>query len=810
MIDYSLKIINNFSDEDYLRKEAERILKSYLGQEANFREGQLESIISVLLNDKTLVIQKTGWGKTLIYIIATLLLRKKWEQDRGQDKKGRPVTFVISPLIALMSNQAEEIKRIGKNNKDNVLSCQVLNSENEDWDKKNREKIIAKLKEKKNKTDIVFITPESFVRNFKEHLSEINIGLLVIDEVHCVTEWGHDFRLEYGAIGAICSDYDEKHEKDKLRILATTATCPDTVKVDLEKQFGTMNIVRGNLLRDDIKIQILDFESKADKLAWLEVNIPMLISKQKKGIIYCLTKRDVDEVVGYINQKCWIAEKNDKKIALRYYSADSNVDKEEINNNLEIFDQSNNLKTYVLVSTIKLGMGYDSPDIDYVIHYQKPKDLISYYQQIGRAGRSKEIFPAYALLMNCEEDDKIVKYFNMSTLSFEVVKEIYMQFKNSCEHEIDVDVLQEKCNYSSKVIEKTVDLLCKRGFLTLCSFKTYKLSKINKEELENIKNELDTLKNIKENNIDNMTKYLTEKQNACACKNRLLIKSLGDNTKTSCKQCPYKGLRDIIEFKEPNKDTITETSKFLNSTEHIIEFHSFSSRKQYSDKTNIDCRNSEGYYLYEYDKDKYEKFYSNDKAKNINQYIDKITRVFEKLEELNDVLIVPIPNKGKDVKLINIIKGIVDKMNESKGKQWNYIEDLIFKTEKAKPQMEMKNLKQKRNNIQGAFEINECYKIVDLYDNKELSDSQKLLLNSKHIILFDNLVWSKWTLTEVGNIIQKEQRKAIFKDDKRKKGEGLNTETNTDNNEDHESIIGKWNKEYSVTPFCIFGNVNER
>ena len=349
-----------------IEKRATEILKNLYGENAKFRDGQLEAILATLQNQRTLVVQKTGWGKSLVYFMSTKILR---ELNKG-------TTLIVSPLLVLMENQLEAAKKLG-------LECDLLNSTT-----KNRtDEIIDKLK--KNQLDIIFITPETlFSDKIQNALHDINLGLFVIDEAHCISDWGHDFRLEYCNLIKVITNLPSNTP-----ILATTATANNRVIEDLKKQLGgEVYISRGSLTRDSLHIRVLYMPSQAQRYAWIKKYINTLPGS---GIIYCLTRRDCDYLADYLN-------KNNIN-AKPYYSGlnDENLQQ-------TITDFMNN-KIKVIVATIKLGMGFDKGDIGFIIHYQCPSNIISYYQQIGRAGRN--IDKAYAILMYGEEDKKISEYF---------------------------------------------------------------------------------------------------------------------------------------------------------------------------------------------------------------------------------------------------------------------------------------------------------------------------------------------------------------------------------------------------------------
>lgn len=345
------------------------ILKSLYGENAVFRDGQYEAIEATMTQRRTLVVQRTGWGKSLVYFICTKLLRKQ--------KAG--VTLVVSPLLVLMQNQLEAAVKMG-------LSCDVLNSRVKD----RKESILTALES--DALDLILVTPETlFSDAVQKRLKNIRIGLFVIDEAHCISDWGHDFRLEYGNLKAVI-----RQLPPHIPLLATTATANDRVVDDLKKQLGdSVYISRGPLSRESLSIQVLHMPNRIERYAWILENIHKLPGC---GIIYCITQRDCDYLSAFLKENGISAE--------AYYSRDGE-NGERINAEYEERFKRNELKA--LVATIKLGMGYDKGDIAFVIHFQMPANIVSYYQQIGRAGRN--IDRAYAFLMCGQEDEDILNYF---------------------------------------------------------------------------------------------------------------------------------------------------------------------------------------------------------------------------------------------------------------------------------------------------------------------------------------------------------------------------------------------------------------
>lgn len=346
-----------------------QVLQEAYGPDATFREGQSEAILAILRGQNTLVVQKTGWGKSLVYFLATKILRR---QHKG-------FTLIISPLVALMDNQVSSAGRLH-------LQVRTIHSENRDlWDT-----VLTELDQ--DRVDALIISPERLAnQEFRDRLVRslaARIGLFVVDEAHCISDWGHDFRPDFRRIIDIIHLLPPN-----IPVLATTATANNRVIADIQAQLGSdIKIQRGSLMRESLALQVMRLDSKEERLAWLKRNVPDLPGS---GLIYCLTVADCDLVNRWLQQN---------GIASTCYFAD--MDAETKQQAIADF-MANRIKA--LVATVAFGMGFDKPDIGFVIHFQKPGNVVAYYQQIGRAGRALDT--AYAILMCGKEDDAINHYF---------------------------------------------------------------------------------------------------------------------------------------------------------------------------------------------------------------------------------------------------------------------------------------------------------------------------------------------------------------------------------------------------------------
>lgn len=385
---------------------------------ATFRTGQLEAITKVVNgNCRQLVVQKTGWGKSFVYFIATKLLR---EQGMGP-------ALLISPLLALMRNQIAAAEKMG-------VKAATINSDNKDnWNDVKQDVISGNI-------DILLISPErlanqEFIQHVLGHIAE-NISLLVIDEAHCISDWGHDFRPHYRLIERII-----KNLPSNLRVLATTATANNRVMDDLVQVLGLNidDVSRGDLSRPSLTLQTISMPSQAERLAWLAEKLQIL---EGSGIIYTLTVRDAYQVTDWLQLKGF---------AVEAYTGELGDKREELENKL----LKNEVKA--LVATTALGMGYDKPDLAFVIHYQMPNSVVAYYQQVGRAGRNLE--RAYGILLSGAEDDKISSFFIESAFpKLNEVQKILSILEQSASG-LSVSELMDNVNLSKGRIEHTLKIL---------------------------------------------------------------------------------------------------------------------------------------------------------------------------------------------------------------------------------------------------------------------------------------------------------------------------------------------------------------
>ncbi|MCY4370290.1 MAG: RecQ family ATP-dependent DNA helicase [bacterium] len=337
---------------------------------AEFRPHQMEAIEALVQGRKrVLLVQRTGWGKSAVYFIATRLLR-----DQGAGP-----TLLVSPLLALMRNQIEAAERMG------VRAATINSANRAEW---------AEVEKgiEAGRFDLLLISPERLANSkFRTEVLPVigrHSGLLVVDEAHCISDWGHDFRPDYRRIVRVLDLLPRG-----VPVLCCTATANDRVVEDIRDQLGTGLVpLRGPLGREGLRLYVLKMPSPRERMAWLAEVVPRL---EGTGVIYCLTIHDT------INLASWLRSAGLDAVA--YSGSTDPGARPEIEQAL----LSNELK--VVVATSALGMGFDKPDLAFVIHYQAPGSPIAYYQQVGRAGRKLDM--SWGILLSGSEDRDIQDYF---------------------------------------------------------------------------------------------------------------------------------------------------------------------------------------------------------------------------------------------------------------------------------------------------------------------------------------------------------------------------------------------------------------
>jgi ATP-dependent DNA helicase RecQ len=357
-----------------LRDRAETLLRALAGGTATLREDQWTAIEALVVHRRrALVVQRTGWGKSAVYFLATALMR---EQGAGP-------TVIISPLLALMRNQIAAAAKAG-------IHAATMNSANpQEW-----EQVQAAVAA--GEVGVLLVSPERLNNpDFRDTVLPkltVSAGLLVVDEAHCISDWGHDFRPDYRRLRTLLGELP-----DGVPVLATTATANDRVITDVADQLGigaggdTM-VLRGSLDRESLRLSVCRLLTAQARLAWL---IERLAQLPGSGIIYTLTVAAAHDVAGLLGEHGYPVA--------AYTGQTDPADRQAAEDDL----LANRVKA--LVATSALGMGFDKPDLGFVVHLGAPPSPIAYYQQVGRAGRG--VTHAEVVLLPGKEDKEIWDYF---------------------------------------------------------------------------------------------------------------------------------------------------------------------------------------------------------------------------------------------------------------------------------------------------------------------------------------------------------------------------------------------------------------
>jgi len=360
---------------DDVRDAAATVLAALAGPDARLRDDQLTAVDAIVTHHRrVMVVQATGWGKSAVYWISTRLLRNA----------GAGPTLVVSPLLALMRNQVDAAARAG-------IAAATINSSNlEDW-RAVEERLAA------DALDVLLISPERL--NNPRFRSEVlpsvtrRIGLLVIDEAHCVSDWGHDFRPDYRRIADVLAGLG-----DDVPVLATTATANDRVTADVAEQIGHDTLtLRGSLDRPSLHLGVVQLDAAPERLAWIA---SFVAATPGPGLVYCLTVSEAERVAEFLAGT---------GVAAASYTGATPADERA---RIEAALDGGTIDC--VVATSALGMGYDNPQLSYVVHLGSPSSPIAYYQQVGRAGRGRDRATVVLLPTPAERD--IWAYFDATSM----------------------------------------------------------------------------------------------------------------------------------------------------------------------------------------------------------------------------------------------------------------------------------------------------------------------------------------------------------------------------------------------------------
>jgi len=409
-----------------LREEAVEVLRALTGRpDADFHPGQYEAIEALVADHRrALVVQRTGWGKSAVYFISALLQRRA----------GSGPALIVSPLLALMRDQVVAAERAG-------VRAVAINSANvTEWSEIERSLGAGQI-------DVLLVSPERLVNPVfrAEQLPRLvqSCGLLVIDEAHCISDWGHDFRPDYRRIRDLIADLPEG-----VPVLATTATANSRVVEDVSEQMASggheVFTLRGPLARDSLRLGVLDLGTPWRRLAWLSEHLAALPGS---GIVYCLTVAAAEDTAALL------AKAGHLVVAYtgRTDPAERLIAEEALKRNV----------VKALIATSALGMGFDKPDLGFVVHLGAPSSPVAYYQQVGRAGRATA--NADVLLLPGAEDQAIWHFFATNAMPTQPKADAVLSALADLDRPLSVAALESRVDIKRGPLELLLKVLAVDG-----------------------------------------------------------------------------------------------------------------------------------------------------------------------------------------------------------------------------------------------------------------------------------------------------------------------------------------------------------
>lgn len=652
---------------------------------ATFHPGQREAIDAVTVSGgRALVVQRTGWGKSAVYFIATHILRSR----------GRGPTVIVSPLLALMRNQIEAASRLG-------LRAETVNSANrDDW-----VEVFTAIDG--NEIDLLLISPERL--NNPQFRTDIlpelldRLGLLVIDEAHCISDWGHDFRPDYRRLQRVVAALPPSTP-----VLGTTATANDRVVADIEEQLGSnLTVIRGTLDRPSLRLQVIHMPDKAERMAWLAKTIPGLPGA---GIVYTLTIADAKRVARFLRQR---------GIDTAAYTGQSETeDRLDVEKRLS----GNDLK--VVVATSALAMGYDNPHIHFVIHFQVPGSPIAYYQQVGRAGRAVD--EAYGVALSGAEDVHIQDYFIETAFPTEEVTDTILDTLGSASG-LTTNKLLTHVNMQWSRLAGTLKLLeveqavyreDGRWFrsATRWSYPRERVASVNAH---------------RRREQEAMARYITTDTCLMA-----FLRSELDDEPERCGRCGNCGEDPLEATVEPS--LTAEAHNFIRLQPIVIDAR----RQAPGALARLKLRThrlEEGHALTRYGDPGWGELVDA-RRRNSMQFDEELVRASADLirkwsPDPSPTWLTAVPSRAAEDIVVNFARRLAEALDLE-------FVDAVVRVANNRPQKEMQNSYQQAKNVLDAFEVR--------------------YVRDGPVFLVDDVVDSRWTLTVIGNLLLQHGASAVY------------------------------------------------
>ena len=653
--------------------------------DSSFRAGQREATLALALrHERVMLVQRTGWGKSAVYFLATRLLR-----DAGQGP-----TLLISPLLALMRNQLDAARRVG-------LRAFEMNSA--------AELTVGELADllESDSVDLLLVSPERLANpEFAAKVMPLvarRPGMIVIDEVHCISDWGHDFRPDYRRLAQVIARLP-----GEFPVLGCTATANDRVVLDAATQLGAqLNVIRGPLRRDGLSLQVIELPQAAQRLAWLDHHLPSLPGS---GIVYCLTVGDAERVAE------WLQLRGHSVLP---YTGQTD---QQLRVEAEAALQANDVKA--LVATSALGMGYDKPDLGFVVHYQSPGSPVFYYQQVGRAGRAVD--SSVGVLLRGDDDEAIQDWFIEQSFPDERrVTEVLRAFEQSG-GPTTLGWIEEQVNMKRGALELVLKQLTVEGVLVRHKAQTYERTP---EPWTYPHERIRAVTSARRAEQEQMRKYAATD----VCRMVFLTRLLDDQSVEPCGVCDV--CSEARHREQPAARVVAEALTFLRQGSIVVE-----PRKQLvGSGLKAELRVEPGRALCMWSDQGWGPVVAagRERGEFDEELIDALARlVGEWRPQPAPTWIAAVPSLRRPA----VVADLARRVGQAVGLP---VHDVLVKLGNAPPQSEMRNSAHQFSNVRDSFGVAGT-------------------VPSDPVFLVDDLADSRWTITEVGRLLRASGSGPVF------------------------------------------------